>query len=449
MSAPSHDVHAVGRAVEARIGAAHGRMSPAAIGAAIDRVRRDVGVRDTGELLARFEAGDADVVRRLVAELTVGETYFFRDPEQIAAIVRFVGEALAQSSERIVHVWSAGCASGEEPYSIAIRCLETFGPEAERRVRILATDVSPDAIATAERGIFRAWSFRATTAAERERWFDPSGRVIEPPRRIVRFAVHNLLDHGTIPRGLDVVVCRNVLLYFSPERALETIEALGNALAPEGWLVLGPADPPPLTPRIAASVVAGKLYYRRAAAAATLPPPRDESPTPSPREVLPLVERARSAPTPTIRSISLTPAVVPSPLAARIDAAHALADMGHESRALASLDALARESPELRVFLARAVLRSALGDQAGAARDASRALHLDATSAVACVILASAQAALGDAATATHAAQRALELLEPCDALTEIPNARGLRAQDLRDTVARIVRSLRRARRAP
>lgn len=445
MTRAGDEIRALGRAVEARIGAAHGRMSPAAIGAAVERVRRAVGDPGPAELLARFEAGEHSVVRRLVSELTVGETYFFREPDQIAAVVRFVGEAIALDPSRTVAVWSAGCASGEEPYSIAIRCLEALGDVAEERVRIVATDVSTDAIATAERGIYRAWSFRSTTQAERARWFDASGRVVERPRRLVRFGAHNLLDLPSGPREVDVIVCRNVLLYFAPDRALATLEALADALSASGWLVLGPADPPPLTPRLEATSIGGKLYYRRARPSA-LPAPRPDETGPRP------VERREPPPTdasavPTRPSL-LAPRVTPRTTAARIDAAHALADAGHDARALAALDALVLDAPEPRTHLARGLLRSALGDQRGAAHDAAHAIAHEPGSPVAHVLLAGAQAAQGDALGAARAAQQVLDLLEPLDARSEIPDARGLRVGDLRETAARILRVAQRPRRA-
>jgi chemotaxis protein methyltransferase CheR len=194
-------------------------------------------------------ATDRDCLRELIAEVTIGETYFFRDAEQFDVIrTTVLPEILRRrSDEAPLRVWSAGCSTGEEPYSLAM-LFEQCG--LGERAMLLATDVSSTAIETARRGTYGAWSFRRDVAGWRERCFVRTGKrwTIAADFRRVVFLVHNLMHPAPLnvisAGGFDLIVCRNVLLYFDQQTVECAMHLLADALAPGGWLLMSPTDPP-------------------------------------------------------------------------------------------------------------------------------------------------------------------------------------------------------------
>ena len=198
-------------------------------------------------LFTELEASDE--LAALARELTVGETYFFRHTDQFRALseVALPERRSARAASRQLRLLSAGCASGDEAYSLAILLREheaLLGCEAS----VLGIDLNPDALAKAESGVYSAWSLRETPESIRQRWFVGEGREfrLKPELcRSVRFTQHNLvLDAPELlaPGRFDVIFCRNVLMYFSPEHAAAIVGRLTRALAPGGFLFLGHAE---------------------------------------------------------------------------------------------------------------------------------------------------------------------------------------------------------------
>lgn len=197
--------------------------------------------RRRGESAAGFaaavERGEEAAVEALIEEAVVRETYLFRHPSQLQLAANRV--APRAHPGRPLRIWSAGCSTGEEVCSFAI-ALREYGVPAEA-MELLGTDISAQAIATAQQGAYGAWSFRATPAELKARYFQPVGtlqRLREPLRGRMLFAQHNLLGQAPA-QGFDVILCRNVLLYFQPDRARAVLATLAAALGPEGLLVLG------------------------------------------------------------------------------------------------------------------------------------------------------------------------------------------------------------------
>jgi chemotaxis protein methyltransferase CheR len=186
----------------------------------------------------------------LLLELTVPETYFFRNGGQLDALRERVLPELAAAgpaSVSSVRILCAGCASGEEPYSIAMTLHELL-PRFPGGIAIHAVDICPALIEKARRGRFTSWSMRETAAADQQRWFRPEGRdwlIDDAIRRSVSFDVCNLNDEAASlwrARPFDVIFCRNVLMYFSQARASEAIARLTGCLAPNGHIFLGHAE---------------------------------------------------------------------------------------------------------------------------------------------------------------------------------------------------------------
>ncbi|MBL9037549.1 MAG: methyltransferase domain-containing protein [Archangium sp.] len=190
-----------------------------------------------------------DELRQLTQELTVGETYFFRNIEQFNALAEVVlpDRSAARKSTRTLRLLSAGCASGEEAYSLEIWLREHL-LEPGWTVAVQAIDLNATSLAKAAAGRYAKWALRETPAELQERWFRPSGRdfvIDQGVREAVRFDERNLLhDDPAIwpPERYDVVFCRNVLMYFSPEHAADIVARITRSLAPGGYLFLGHAE---------------------------------------------------------------------------------------------------------------------------------------------------------------------------------------------------------------
>jgi chemotaxis protein methyltransferase CheR len=152
---------------------------------------------------------------------------------------------------RRLRVWSAGCATGEEPYSIAISINKVVPAVQDWHVTLLATDINPRFQQTALEGLYREWSFRDTPPWIKAQYFSrqPGGRLAILPaiQRMVTFAYLNLVDDVypsllTNTTAMDVIFCRNVLMYLAPEQAKKVVHRLHHALADGGWLIVSPSE---------------------------------------------------------------------------------------------------------------------------------------------------------------------------------------------------------------
>jgi chemotaxis protein methyltransferase CheR len=190
-----------------------------------------------------------DELAALGRELTVPETYFFRNPEQFDALKQVVlpERFTARAVERRLRVLSLGCASGDEAYSLAIAIRDCV-PDPLWEVDVTGVDINPSLVGQARRARFTAWALRQTAEADRQRWFRPEGREFVLDDRIrgaVRFEERNLNDDdpGFWQRATyDVVFCRNVMMYFSRTAAEALVGRIARALAPGGYLFIGHAE---------------------------------------------------------------------------------------------------------------------------------------------------------------------------------------------------------------
>ena len=190
----------------------------------------------------------------LACHLTVGETYFFREGRTLDALSRHVLPELIErrrGGDRHLRLWSAACSTGEEAYSLAM-LLDRLLPEQKGwRVTILATDINERALAKAAAGVYGEWSFRAFPEELRERYFTRTadGRfgIRADIRERVTFAQLNLAadefaSWAVDTRAMDVVLCRNVLIYFAAEQARQLVRRLHESLAEGGWLAVSPSE---------------------------------------------------------------------------------------------------------------------------------------------------------------------------------------------------------------
>jgi len=310
-----------------------------------DAVRRAASVLGTpDEVMRRAGRRDLEVVHALCQAVSVGETYFFRHPEHFRWVATSFLPELQGRGATSIRAWSAGCATGEEAYSLAACLLELL--PAPSTVEVLGTDLLERNLAAARIGEYGAWSRRPSgpllhrlfSSVARERV-----RIDDHVRGVTRFAAHNLLEEA--PGKFDLIFCRNVLVYFSPEAVRTAVRHLSHALKPGGALLFGSmdvSDPPPGLVRAGPSEL---QIYRRP----------DARPAPRPA---PVVVRE---PEPLRRAVP--PAALPEPVALHLRALVHI-ERGERKRAQQELDDLARQVPEyVPGILERALLHVRLGEK--------------------------------------------------------------------------------------
>ena len=203
------------------------------------------------DALLRGVAHPGDARDALLAELTVGESYFFREAAALSVLERDIIKAqrLAGRESEPLRIWSAGCATGEEPYTLAM-LLRELGSTHD--ARILGTDISRPRLDAARRARYTQWSMRGVPPERIARWFEQRGKhyiVRADVRDAVRFLPLNLVadEYPSDANGTanqDLILCRNVLIYFDLPTVAQIAEKLLRALRPDGWLLLGASDPP-------------------------------------------------------------------------------------------------------------------------------------------------------------------------------------------------------------
>jgi chemotaxis protein methyltransferase CheR len=358
-----------------------------AFAAAVERVDPD---GDADRLLRRVAhpvEGQA-LLARLLDEVTVKETFFLREPDQLRTIAwKSLFERARASATRTARIWSAGCATGEEAYSLALLACESFG-SFEPPVTVLATDISQAALARARAGEYRPRSTRALSPALRGRYFREDGdRLVvgDALRALVSFRPHNLSLDAVPPDGeapFDLILCRNVLIYFDAATAKRVSAALTDALAPAGGLILGAAD--------SLSRASGRLSA----------PVRSVGKTPPP------ADRQRSAPADSARHAHQPP----PPTAAE----------------------LSRPDVEASAFFLDGLAKLETGDPAGAVGLFRRALYAEPRLGLAAFQLARAFESLGDRKAARRAYAQAIRTCSKGGELDE----RLLEQIDLEDVIA-------------
>jgi chemotaxis protein methyltransferase CheR len=355
---------------------------------------------DTALALMSDPARGGDLRERLIDEVTTRETAFLRDRAQLDAI-DWPGllRAARAAGSGTIRVWSAGCASGEEPYSLALLADQAFGPMPPP-VDVLGTDISGAALAAAAAARYQDRAVRALDPPERARYlvrapdasYLASGRL----RALVRLRTHNLALDPIPPPGeaaFDLIVCRNVLIYFEQRQAARVIDQLGQALRAGGRLLLGAADALQLTTARTGTMIMTTAGPIRSG-------PVSPGPVPS--------ARVPSGPVP--------PAEPTRSRADRLNAALDAAERGDRERALAHVQELVTADPlDADAHFIGGLVALEAGDAPGAVTALRRALYADPTFALAAFTLGRAHDALGDGAAARRAFEQVLRTLDPGD----------------------------------
>ena len=357
------------------------------------------------------EIGPGVVLDELLEDLVVHESYFDRDREQLALVDELVLAALLRTNEPF-QLWSAGCASGEEPYTLAFM-LAARGLSA--RATILATDLSRPALRRAREGRYRPWAVRTGADTPARRYLVRDGNDWQVPasfQRAVRFELLNLVEDA-FPRDQELIVCRNVLIYLDAGAIAVVANKLADSLSPHGWLFVAPSDPR-LDPHAAltATVTDRGVYYRPTAAKATVAPVASSR---GPVRAAPAAERV-AAPRVPRRVTPSQPAraasVAPHGSHRASEQVRALADRGDDAGARAALaTAIAAAPLDAELYFLDAVLLAP--HDLDASLDAlARAIYLQPEAPVSYLFAGRLQQSAGQLDAARRSYRRALAILE-------------------------------------
>ena len=317
---------------------------------------------------------------RLVSLVTIGETYFFRHPEQLDVLSRRILPSLiAVAAQRgtQIRAWSAGCSTGEEAYSLAMLIDEALGSRQGSGFHVAATDIDHEALRRARKGSYGRWSFRSDLG-DHGRWFDEVGSRRTVRRAIadrVTFAPDNLsLDGAGRPPALDgpadLIVCRNVTMYLSNEARRRVADRFLRALAPGGWLMVAPVEvSSDVYGAFDTVVLDGLTFYRK--------PPVERGPQATAGTARPPLVMLRPD-RPRRRSARPVRTVVPQQTPARTVTAQRLADQGLLADARREAELAVGEDPrDGAAYLLLASIADAQEDLTAAAAALRRAIYLD------------------------------------------------------------------------
>ena len=218
-------------------------------------VAKDAGFSDLEQYLLWLMSAplSREQLETLASALTIGETYFLRDPGSYQILEQQLLPGLVarrRGSDQALRIWSAGCSTGEEPYTLAIILSRVIPDLANWNISLTGTDINPQALERGRQGIYGSWSFRNAPPWLMDyftRLDDGRFQVIPRIRALVRFEHLNLADAGSGPEGsgtsfLDLVFCRNVMLYFEQIQIERTMRRFHAALREGGWLFVGPTE---------------------------------------------------------------------------------------------------------------------------------------------------------------------------------------------------------------
>ena len=358
----------------------------------------------------------------LIAEITIGETYFFRHQEHFDALRNLVIPDLIERNrtKRSLRIWCAGCADGPEPYSLAILIQrEMAQPLHDWDVTILGTDLNRSSLARARAGKFEEWAFRGMSESLKQQCFTHEGKswsIAPAYKERVSFQYHNLVENPfpSLLNNLfsfDLIVCRNVMIYFGGEAMRKMIGQFHDCLVPGGWLLVGPTEPNMSYFTAFRTVNApGVTLYQKA-----------NQPAPI---VLPELPPLPPLP------VAIAP---PACLHLTFDDARRSADRGDWEAAAQSCEQLLQKdnlNPRLHLFRALVLEQQRKHDEAE--RSLRRAIYLDRRSVLAHYYLGLFLQTRGDPRQAARSFENALDLLRGHDPAAIFADADGITAAELK-----------------
>jgi chemotaxis protein methyltransferase CheR len=421
---------------------------------------REAGAADPQAFIQRLLASPwtGEQLETLASHFTINESYLWREPQAFEALATQMLPALIHAREngsRRLRMWSAGCSTGEEPYSMAIALKRMLPALHDWNITILATDINPRAMSKARAGVYGEWSFRNAPPWLTEGYFrmktDGKWEIAPEIGKMVTFSSLNLAEDSypsplNNTNAMDVIFCRNVLMYFTPERAQTVGQHLYESLMDDGWLIVSAAE---LSQRYFSQFASvhfpGTMVYRKGAG--NPQPMRAPSPaTPVTREafVQPSVslgaDVARLAPLIELSPRKLMP-LTARPVDARLEKVdhdapralgltiRALANQGRLAEALTVCDAaLAADKLAAGLYYLRATILQELQCEGEAKSALQRALYIAPDFVLAHFALGNLAIRRGDVQTARRYFKNAQSLLSTCREEDILPEAEGLTA---------------------
>jgi chemotaxis protein methyltransferase CheR len=401
-----------------------------------------------------------DERQQLLDAVTIQETHFFRNLPQVEALRRDVLPDLLRrnrASGRPLTIWSAGCSTGEEPYTIAMLLVEILAEHGPYPVRIVGTDVSAAALDVARAGVYAGRTIQLAEPGAVERWFDerPDGSysVAQPVRDLVEFRLQNLVidEPPFSPGEVDLIVCRNVTIYFGKDTTTRLVGSFHRLLGPGGYLLLGHAETLwQISDAFSLLPVGEAFIYRRddTSTPRRKARPAQGRPAPSsqPRRVMHNVLRVPGLrarkPSPPPEPVAESPPQIPSPVEDLLRARDAL-NVGNYAEA-ATLAERATASHPLLVegYIIEGRALSNQGDDDGAIAALRKAVFLDPGAAHAHFLLATTLSRVGDPSGAAVSFASAADTLPLAsqETLSELLDGRAV--SDLVDLCRQLAGSL-------
>jgi chemotaxis protein methyltransferase CheR len=217
----------------------------------VEAAGRELGFSTVREFLLTLTSAPRKAqIDCLARHLTVTETYFWREPEMFAALQEaIIPELLHAKADKTLRIWSAGCSSGEEPYSIAMALGRSIPDISQWNIAIDATDINRHALAKAKAGVYGDWSFRKAPDwlhAYFSKTGDGQYAVASTLRNMVHFAFGNLADcsmpMSSTGEPYDIIFCRNVLMYFSQEKTRSLAQRFHDAMSTPGFFIVSASE---------------------------------------------------------------------------------------------------------------------------------------------------------------------------------------------------------------
>jgi chemotaxis protein methyltransferase CheR len=417
----------------------------------------------------------------LARHLTIGETYFFREKKTLDALVERILPAIIvarRNGSRRLRLWSAACCTGEEAYTLAILLQQVIPDFADWQVSILATDLNERFLQKAAAGVYGEWSFRDAPPWLKERYFrrTPEGQYAIVPgiKKLVTFAQLNLVEDvfpslSTETNAMDIIFCRNVLMYFSLPQARKVVDNLRRALVDDGWLAVSPSESSQVLFADFATVnFPGVIVYRKgpvkmpgASAAPGWGPPVFSEPAlpvfaPPPPLPVPVIKREVTPAKALVSPLDIASAhfaqgryadaaetllaALAAPAAPSAEAfsllARALANQGRLPEALAWCERwLAAAKLEPAAHYLRAMVLQELGEPAQARASLQRAIYVNPQFILGHFAMGNLARDTGRPAEAEKHFVNALDLLRHCEPDAPLPEAEGLTAGRLTEII--------------
>lgn len=393
------------------------------------------------EEIIRAKSVPEHLYTQLSSALTINETYFFRETPAINLFKTLIIKEIENSNGNY-KIWSAGCSSGEEPFTLAILLKEMLPPHIANSVKIIATDLSDKALNKAKEGVYTQWSFRETPNNIREKYFkaiDGKWLICDDIKKMVSFFNLNLITakYPSSSKGIqevNLIFCRNVLMYFSYPNITLVANKLYNSLSKGGWLVTSQVELNDLLfSKFAKVNIESGFFYRREELAPVVEPTlfNDSTTTKRVPKIEPIkidsLSRSRKRADKNSQVVDLKPKtpVVESEL----ETAKELANKGKHNKALDILEKLSNtDNLNIDFFYLYATILSEKGELEKAVDYYKKCIYLNPAHILANYMLANIYVELGNKKLSIKYYRTALEQVSRMDATQEVSDSGGMSA---------------------